>query len=88
MRKFYHDPSSGTMLRFILSSKSITGVLVDMEVLDLGGDGVRMLGTPTGNFTESFIKIQLQEPCQDSSNAADMPLLYTSYNTFDPLFSH
>ena len=38
-----------------------------MEVPDIGGDGVKMLGTPTGSFIESFIKIQLQELYQNLS---------------------
>ena len=38
--------------------------LKDMEVPDKGDDGVRRLGEPLGIFTENFIKIGHQEPCQ------------------------
>ena len=53
-------------LKFLKSSKSFPGVLEDSDVLDGAGDGVRVLKTSLGSFTESFIKIQHQEPCQDS----------------------
>ena len=42
-RKFHQDLTSGTSSRLNLSSKSLPGVLEDMEVPDLGGDGVRMI---------------------------------------------
>ena len=37
------------------------------DVLDGAGDGVRLLKIPQGSFAESFIKIQHQEACQDST---------------------
>ena len=46
-----------------MSSKSFHRVLEDRDVL--GGDGVRVLKISQGSFTESFIKIQHQEACQD-----------------------
>ena len=49
-----------------LSSKSLSGVLEDRDVLDRAGDGVRVLIIPLGSFAESFIKILYQEPSQDS----------------------
>ena len=49
-----------------LSSKSLTGVLEDRDVLDGAGDGVRVLRIPLESFAESFIKIHYQEPSQDS----------------------
>ena len=38
-----------------------------MDVLDGAGDGVRVLIISMRSFTESFIKIQHQEPHQDST---------------------
>ena len=35
-----------------------------MEVPDKADDGVRRLGEPLGSFTENFIRIGHQEPCQ------------------------
>ena len=48
---------------------SLPGVLKDMDrdVPDGAGDGVRVLKIPQGSFTESYIKIQHQEACQDST---------------------
>ena len=50
-----------------MSSKSFTGVLEDRDVLDGAGDGVKVLNISQRSFTESFIKIQHQEVCQDST---------------------
>ena len=44
---------------------AIPGVLEDRDVLDGAGDGVKVLNISQGSFTESFIKIQHQEACQD-----------------------
>ena len=48
-----------------LSSKSLDGVLDDMDILDDAGDGVRVLKISLGSSTESFIKIQHQKPSED-----------------------
>ena len=45
------------------SSMYLPGVLEDMDVLDGDGDGVKMFIISQGSITESFIKIQHQEPC-------------------------
>ena len=51
---------------------SLPGVLEDMEVpdgagvLDLAGDGAKVLKILQRSFTESFIKIQHLEACQNS----------------------
>jgi hypothetical protein len=50
--------------RLFISLKSLNGVLEDMEVPDKADDGVRRLGEPLGSFTENFIRIGHQEPCQ------------------------
>ena len=55
------------MSRLHISSKSLPGVLQERDVLDGAGDGVKELNISQGSFTESFIKIQHQEVCQDSS---------------------
>ena len=54
----FQDPTSGNSSRLPLSSKSLTGVLEDVDVLDGAGDGVRVLIISSRSFTESFIKIQ------------------------------
>ena len=64
LRKFYQDLTSGTLSRLHLSSKSLPGVL---EVPDKPGVGVRCYGLTFRSFCESFIKIQYQKPCQDST---------------------
>ena len=55
------------MSRIHLSFKSLPGVLEERDVLDGAGDGVKELKISQGSFTESFIKIQHQEACQDSA---------------------
>ena len=40
--KFHQDPTSGTLSRLHLSSKSLPGVLEDLDVLDGVGEGVKM----------------------------------------------
>ena len=65
--KLHHYPSSETLSRLHLSSKSLPGVLEDMEVPDKPGVGVRCYGLTFRSFCESFIKIQYQKPCQDST---------------------
>ena len=50
-----------------MSSKSFPGVLEDGDVLDGAGDGVKVLNIFQGSFTESFIKIQHLEVCQEST---------------------
>ena len=42
------------------------GLELVWDVLDLAGDGAKVLKISQGNFTESFINIQHQEACQDS----------------------
>ena len=42
-------------------------VLENRDVLDLDGDGVRVLKITQESFTESFIKIKHQEACQYST---------------------
>ena len=54
------------LMKLHLSSKSLPGVLKDRDVLDLTGDGARALKILQGSFTESIIKIQHQEACQES----------------------
>ena len=65
--KFYQHPRLGTLSRLLLSSKSLPGVMEDKEVPDERGVGVRYQRSSFRSFCESFIKIQHQEPCQDSS---------------------
>ena len=48
-----------------LSSKSLPGVLEEMEILDKLEYGVIWVIVSLGNFCESFIEIWHQEPCQD-----------------------
>ena len=55
------------MSRLHLSSKSIPGVLEERVDLDGAGDGVMLLKISQGSFTESLIKIQHQEACEDST---------------------
>ena len=43
------------------------GVFENKDILDLAEDGARVLKILQGSFTESIIKIQLQEACQDSN---------------------
>ena len=50
-----------------MSSKSFTRVLEDRDALGEAGDGVKVLNISQRSFTESFIKIQHQEVCQDST---------------------
>ena len=47
------------MSRLHLSSKSLHGVLKDMDIPDGPGDGVRWELTSIRSFCESFINIQL-----------------------------
>ena len=65
--KFHQDPTSQTQSRLHLSSKSPPGVLEDMEAPDKLGDGVRLAGAFYGSFSKIFIKIEHQEPSQDST---------------------
>ena len=65
--KFNQDSTSGTLSRLYPSTKSLHGVLEDREVPDGAGDGVRVERTSIQIFAESFLKIQHQEPCQDST---------------------
>ena len=46
---------------------SLPGVLKDMDIHDEAGDGVEVLKISQESFTESFIKIQYKEACQDST---------------------
>ena len=54
------------MSRLHVSSKSLPGVLKERDVLDGARDGVGVLKISLESFTESFIKIQHHEACQDS----------------------
>ena len=63
--KFHQDPTSGSLSRLCLSSKSLPGVLDERDVLDGAGDGVMVLKISQGGFTESFIKIHHKEACKD-----------------------
>ena len=63
--KFHRDPTSESLSRLHLSSNSIHGLLKDRYVLDEAG--ARELNVSQRSFTESFIKIQHQEACQDST---------------------
>ena len=65
--KFHKDWTSGTLSRLHLSSKSLPGVLEDMEVPDESGNGFWWLRIPLESITENFIKIGHQEPCQNST---------------------
>ena len=56
---------SESLSRLHLSSNSIHGLLKDRDVLDEAG--VRLLNVSQGSFTESFIKIQHLEACQDTT---------------------
>ena len=59
--------TSRTLSRLYPSTKSLHGVMEDREVPDGAGDEVRVERTSIQIFAESFIKIQHQEPCQDST---------------------
>ena len=61
------DPTSGTLSRLYPSTKYLHGVLEDRELPYGAGAGVRVERTSIQIFAESFIKIQHQEPCQDST---------------------
>ena len=56
--KFHLNPTSGTLSRLYLSSKSLPGVLEDMEVPDEPGDGVIWLVSTFRSFCKSFIMIK------------------------------
>ena len=56
-----------TLSRLHLSSKSLPGVLEDVEIHDEPGGGVIWQGSYFRSFCESFIKIQHQKICQDST---------------------
>merc|ERR1711978_818558 len=51
-----------------------------MEVPDKPGDGIRRLGLSFRSFGESFIKIQYQEPYQDST--CPLSLFLESWRTW------
>ena len=55
-----------SLSRLHLSSKSLPGVLENMDVLEEARDGVRVPNTSQGSLTESFIKIQHKDAYQDS----------------------
>ena len=59
--KFHQNPTSGSLSRLHLSSKSLPGVLEDRNILDGDKGGVRVLKISQGSFTESFIKIHHKE---------------------------
>ena len=65
--KFHQDQTSGTLSRLHMSSKSLPGVLEDMEDPDIPGEGLRWKRTSKRSFPESFMKIGQQKPCQDST---------------------
>ena len=65
-RKYHQDPTSWSLSRLHLSSKSLPGVLKDRDDLDFAWEGARVLKIFQGSFPESIIKIQHQEACQDS----------------------
>ena len=67
LRKFHQDSTSQTLSRLHLSSKSLPGVLEDMEVPDAPGDGLRWKRKSKRSFPESFMKIGHQKPSQDST---------------------
>ena len=67
--------TSGKLSRLYQSFKSPPGgVLEDRDDPDGGGDGVKVVKISQESFTESFIKIQHQEGCQDSTYSSS-PLL-------------
>ena len=70
--KFHRDPTSESLSRLHLSSYSIHGVLKDRGVLD--GAGAKELNVSQGSFTESFIKIQHLEACQDPTYPPSLSL--------------
>ena len=65
--KFHEDWTTETLSRLHLSSKSLPGVLEDVEVPDVPGDGLRWKRTSKRSFPESFMKIGQQKLCQDST---------------------
>ena len=68
LQNSYHPYLSKALLKVSSkSSKCLPGVLKDVDVFDGAGDGVRVIIISIGSFTESFIKIQQQEPPQDST---------------------
>ena len=46
----------------------------DRDVPDRGGDGVKLVNRSQGSFTESFIKIQHLEACQDPTYPPSLSL--------------
>ena len=56
---------SWTMSRICMSSKSLPGVLEDINVSDWPGVGVKWTGVSIWTFYKSFKKIYTQEPYQD-----------------------
>ena len=54
-RKFHQDPTSVSLSRLHLSSKSPPGVLEDLEVPDRAGDGVGGSSIPIGTFPQSLM---------------------------------
>ena len=65
--KFHEDWTSGSRSRLHLSSKYLHGVFEDTEFSDAPGDGLRWKRTSKRGFPESFMKIEHQKPCQDST---------------------
>ena len=65
--KFHPNPTSGSLSRLYLSSKSLPWVLEDMEVPDKTVDGVLWHVSTLWLYCENFIQIQYQEACQDST---------------------
>ena len=59
------DVLDGGRNRFRVSLKSLPGVFVGRDFPDGAGDGVRVVKISLESFTETFIKIQHQEHCQD-----------------------
>ena len=55
--KFHQDPTSGSLPRLHLSSKSLPGVLEDLEGPDGAGDGVGGSSIPIGTFPQSLMMI-------------------------------
>ena len=56
--KFHQDPTSGSLSRLHLSSKSLPGVLEDNKGPDGAGVGVGGSSTPIGTFPQSLMMIQ------------------------------
>ena len=59
--KFHQDLSSGSLSRLHLSSKSLPGVLEDMEVPDGPGDGLGGPSIPKGTYPEDLMMIKALE---------------------------